>query len=144
VPVPEVITVHGRQFRIVIDGPDTARRYSATITELTTGRLLTRSPVRGRSPADVHDRALEVMHTLLGIERFQEQILAVAAQLAPGASVELTEDAQMIRADLSGGWELTVPLGLPRDTVTDPEADPGALRAQIEMHFRTHLRRPVR
>ncbi len=143
-PVSDVITVHGRQFRIAIDGPDTARRYSAMITELATGRLLTRSPVRGRTPADVHDRALEVMHTLLGIERFQEQILAIAAQLAPGAGVELTEDAQAIRADLSGDWELTVPLAVPRDTVTDPGADLGALRAHIETHFRTHLRRTGR
>ena len=141
---PEVITVHGRRFRVVINGPDSSRRYDAVIMVLDSGRLLTRSPVRGRSPADARDRALEVMYTLLGIERLHDQILAVAAEMAPGATVELTEDAQAIRADLSGGWELTVPLAVARDMVTDPGTDFAALRAQIEGHFHTHLRRLVR
>ncbi|HEX4841747.1 MAG TPA: hypothetical protein VFV60_06235 [bacterium] len=141
---PEVITVYGRRLRIVINGPDGSRRYNAVVTVLDSGRLLTRSPVRGRSPADARDRALEVMYTLLGIERFHEQILAVAAEMAPGATVELTEDAQAIHADLSGGWELTAPLTVARDTVTDPGTDFAALRAQIEGHFHTHLRRLAR
>lgn len=138
---PEVITIHGRRFRIVINGPDSSRRYDAVVTVLDSGRLLTRSPVRGRSPADARDRALEVVHTLLGIERLHEQIFAVAAEMAPGATVEFTEDAQAIHADVSGGWELTVPLAVARDMVTDPGADFAALRAQIEGHFHTHLRR---
>ena len=141
---PEVLTVHGRRFRVVINGPDSSRRYNAVITVLDSGRLLTRSPVRGRSPADARDRALEVMYTLMGIERLQEQILAVAAEMAPGATVELTEDAQAIRADLSGDWEFTVPLAVARDIVTDPGTDLAALRAQIEGHFQTHLRRLAR
>jgi hypothetical protein len=138
---PEIVTVHGRQFRIVINGPDSARRYDAVVTGLDSGRLLTRSPVRGRSVADVRDRALEVVYTLLGIERLQDHILAVAAEMAPGATVELTEDAQAIHADLSGGWELTAPLAVARDRVTDPGTDFAALRAQIQGHFHAHLRR---
>jgi hypothetical protein len=141
---PEVITVYGRRLRVVINGPDSSRRYNAVVTVLDSGRLLTRSPVRGRSPADARDRALEVMYTLLGIERLQEQILAVAAEMAPGATVELTEDAQAIHADLSGGWELTAPLAVARDVVTDPGTDFAVLRAQIEGHFQTHLRRLAR
>jgi hypothetical protein len=141
---PEVLTVHGRRFRVVINGPDSSRRYNAVITVLDSGRLLTRSPVRGRSPADARDRALEVMYTLMGIERLQEQILAVAAEMAPGARVELTEDAQAIRADLSGEWEFTVPLAVARDIVTDPGTDFATLRALIEGHFQTHLRRLAR
>ena len=137
----EVITVYGRRLRLVINGPDSSRRYNAVVTVLDSGRLLTRSPVRGRSPADARDRALEVIHTLLGIERLHEQILAVAAEMAPGATVELTEDAQAIWADLSGGWELTVPLAVDRDKVIDPGTDFGALRAQIEGHFQIHVRR---
>jgi hypothetical protein len=137
---PEVVTVHGRTFRVVINGPDSSRRYNAVVTVLDSGRLLTRSPVRGRSPADARDRALEVMYTLLGIERLQEQILTVASEVAPGAIVELTEDAQAIRADLSGEWELTAPLAVARDRVTDPGTDFAALRAQIEGHFQVHLR----
>ena len=140
----EVLTVHGRRFRVVINGPDSSRRYNAVITVLDSGRLLTRSPVRGRSPADARDRALEVMYTLMGIERLQEHIVAVAAEMAPGATVELTEDAQAIRADLSGDWEFTVPLAVARDIVTDPGTDLAALRAQIEGHFQTHLRRLAR
>ncbi len=140
-PASEEITVYGRRFRLAIEGPDTLRRFSAMITDVATGSSLTRTPVRGRSPADARDRALEVMHNLLGIERFQEQVLAVAAELAPGAAVDLTEDAQAIHAEVSGTWELGVPLAVSRDDVTDPAADPEALRARIEVHFRTHLRR---
>lgn len=141
---PEVVTVHGRAFRVVINGPDISRRYNAVVTVLDSGRPLTRSPVRGRSPADARDRALEVMYTLLGIERLQEQILAVASEMAPGATVELTEDAQAIRADLSGEWELTASLAVARDRVIDPGTDFAALRAQIEGHFRAHLRQRAR
>jgi len=117
------------------------RRFSAVMIEVATGRLLTRTPVRGRSAADARDRALEVMHNLLGIERFHEQVRAVAARLAPGAAVDLTEDAQMLHAGVSGAWELSVPLVVARDDVTDPDADPQVLRERIEAHFRAYLRR---
>ncbi len=137
----EEVIVHGRHFRVTVEGPDMLRRYSAVVTDLASGRTLTRSPVRGRSPDDVRDRVLEVMHNLLGIERFQDQVVTVAAALAPGATVDLTEDALAIRAELSGPWELTTSLAVSRDDVTDPAADPGVLRARIEQHFRTHLRR---
>lgn len=137
----EEITVHGRQFRLAVEGPDALRRFSVTITDAATGRSLTRNPVRGRSAADARDRALEVMHNLLGLERFWDQVLAVAAQLAPGAGVDLTEDAQAIHAEVSGAWELGAPLTVSRDDVTDPSADLQVLRARIEAHFRKHLRR---
>ncbi len=137
----EEVTAHNRRFRITVEGPDPLRRYSAVVTDLASGQPLTRNPVRGRSPADARDRAVEVLYNLIGIARFQDQILAVAAALAPGATVDLTEDAQTIRAELSGPWALAAPLAVPRDEVTDPAADPQALRARIEEHFRTHLRR---
>ena len=137
----ENIIVYGRRFQLTIDGPDALRRFNAVMTEVATGRVLTRTPVRGRSAADARDRALEVMHNLLGIERFHEQVRAVATQLAPGAAVDLTEDAQSLYAEVSGAWELRVPLGIARDDVTDPAADPQALRERIEAHFRAHLRR---
>ncbi|MDR7401998.1 MAG: hypothetical protein QN155_07215 [Armatimonadota bacterium] len=138
---PEEVEVFGRRFLVTVTGPDAGRRYAATIWEPAAGRTLTRSPVRGRSAAEVREKVVEVLHTLVGIDRAQEQILAVAAELAPGASVELVEDAQAIRAMLAGGWELAVPLALPRDDVTDPEADIAALRRRIVDHFRAHLRR---
>jgi len=137
----ESIVVFGRRFHLEVHGPDQARRYSAVISDPATGATLTRTPVRGRSPDDVRDRALEVLHNLIGIARFQEQILAVAVELAPGATVDLSEDAQAIGAELAGAWELARPLSVPRDDVTDPEADLDALRARIEAHFRQHLRR---
>src|SRR5256885_15435559 len=111
------------------------------MTDVATGRALTRTPVRGRSAADARDRALEVMHNLLGIEQFHEQVRAVAARLAPGAAVDLTEDAQMLHAEVSGPWALSMPLAVARDDVTDPEADPQVLGQRIEAHFRAHLRR---
>lgn len=135
------IIVDGRRFQLTIDGPDAVRRFSAVITEVATGRVLTRNPVRGRSPDDARDRALEVMYNLLGIERFYEQVRAVVARLAPGAAVDLSEDAQALHADVSGAWELGVPLAMARDDVTDPGSDPQVLRARIEAHFQKYLRR---
>jgi len=139
--MPEEIVVFGRRFVVTVDGPDADRRYGATIREIGTGRLLTRNPVRGRSPDDARDRALEVIHNLLGIERLQEAIVAVARELAPGAEVDLTEDAHAIRADLSGAWELAIPFALPRDEVYDPEFDPDGARERVRAHFAAHLRR---
>jgi hypothetical protein len=138
---PEEVEVFGRRFLVTVTGPDSHRRYAAAIWEPAAGRALTRSPVRGRSPAEVREKAVEVLHTLVGIERVHEQILAVAAELAPGASVDLVEDAQAVRATLAGGWELAVPLAVRRDDATDPHADVEVLRQRIVAHFRAHLRR---
>lgn len=137
----EEVTLHGRRFVLIIEGPDDARRYSAFIREIATGKLLTRNPIRGRSTADARDRALEVIHNLLAIERVQEAIIAVTSELAPGATVDLTEDAQAIRAELSGAWEFDVPLTIPRDELYDPETNLEGLRERIVAHFREHRRR---
>ncbi len=135
----EQIIVHGRRFVLIFEGPVDAGRYEVQIREMPSRGLLTRAPVRGRNPDDARDRALEVMHTMLGIERLQDEIIAVAAELAPGTTVELTEDAQAIRAELVGAWRLTVPLAIPRDEVADPALDAGALRTRIRAHFLAHL-----
>lgn len=132
-------TVFGRVYEVTIEGPDGDRRFNAVMKEIRTGRLLTRTPVRGRSVDDVRDRALQVMHNLLGIERIHEEIVTVAAEQAPGASVELAEDAQAIRAELGGPWVLQVPFAVPRDEL-DEELDLDALRRRIREHFRSHLR----
>lgn len=139
--MPDEVTVFGRRFAIAVVGPDAGRRYNATIREVATGRLLTRSPVRGRSAADARDRALEVMHNMLGIERLQEIIVDVARELAPGAAVELDEDARAIRAGLSGPWTLEASFAIGRDEVYDPDFDPERARALIREHFQRHLRR---
>ncbi len=130
----------GRRFVLTCEGPIDNRRYEVFIRELPSGRLLTRAPVRGRSPEDAKDRAVEVIHTMLGIERLQDAIVAIAAELAPGTTVELTEDAQAIRAEVSGDWELTAPLAVPRDVITDPDLDFETLRDQVRVHFITHLK----
>lgn len=137
----EEVELFGRRFLLAIEGPDADRRFNATIRERSTGRLLTRNPVRGRSAGDARDRALEVMHNLLGIERLQEVILAVAREVAPGAAVDLTEDAQSIRADLTGPWALAVPFALPREEVYEPDFDPDLMRGRVRDHFAAHLRR---
>jgi len=136
----EQLTYLGRQFVLICEGPVDTNRYEVQIRELPDRRLLTRAPVRGRSPDDARDRALEVMHTMLGIERLQEAILAVAADLAPGSTVELTENADAIRADLGGAWQLLRPLAVPRDAVADPDVDFEAVRGQIRAHFTAYLR----
>ncbi len=138
------VVIFGRRVVLTVEGPDHDRRFSATIHEPGSGRVLTRTPVRGRSAADARDRALEVLHNLIGIERLQEAIVAVARELAPGALVELTEDAQAVRADVSGAWALALPLAVPRDEVYDPEFDPEAFAVRVRAHFATHLRRVTR
>ena len=140
----EEITLHGRRFTLTIEGPDSTHRYSAYIREISTDQLLTRNPVRGRSASDARDRALEVMYNLLGIERLQSEIIALAAEVAPGATVDLTEDAQAIRAELQGPWHFTEPLAFPRDEVADPQADIDELRAHIRAHFQSFLRPTAR
>jgi len=137
----EEIVVFGRRFALAVEGPDADRRFSVTIREIVTGRVLTRTPVRGRSAADARDRALEVMHNLLGIERLHEILVDVARELAPGAEVDLVEDARAIHAGLTGGWELTVPFAIPRDEVYDPDFDPDSVRELIREHFAARLRR---
>lgn len=129
-----------RRFVFVCKGPTPDRRFEVHIRELPDGRLLTRAPVRGRSPEDARDRAVEVIRTMLGIERLQETILAIAAELAPGAGVELTEDAHAIRAEVSGAWYLTAPLAVPRDVISDPDFDFEVVRDQIRAHFVLHLK----
>lgn len=137
----EEVELFGRRFRLAIAGPDADRRFSATIEDLATGRVLTRNPVRGRSADDVRDRALEVVHNLVSIERLHEVVLAAAREMAPGAMVELTEDARAVRADLGGAWSLAVPFSVERDEVYDPDFDPELLADRVRDHFAAHLRR---
>lgn len=138
--MPDEVEVFGRRLRLRIAGPDAGRRFSAVIDDIERGRPLTRAPVRGRSAADARDRALEVAHHLVLIERLQEIIAEVAGDLAPGALVELTEDARGIRAGLSGAWELAVPLVIERNDVYDPAFDLSAAEEKIRRHFASHLR----
>ncbi|MGH2396954.1 MAG: hypothetical protein ACRDFW_08200 [bacterium] len=126
---------------MTIEGPDGDRRFNAYIKESRTGRLLTRNPVRGRSVDDVRDRALQVMLNLIGIERIQEEVLAVAAEVAPGTSVDLTEDALTIRASLTGSWQFDVPFTVSRDELEEG-LDIESLRLRILEHFHSHLREP--
>lgn len=132
-------TAFGRRFAITIEGPDGDRRFSATVQETSTGRLLTRTPIRGRSLDDARDRALQVIQNLAGIERIQEEILVVAREVAPGATVDLTEDAHAIRAGLSGPWALDAPFAVSRDELEEG-LDVGSLRQRIREHFQLHLR----
>ncbi len=138
--VPEHIAMHGRTFTVVIEGPDDAARYSAHITEPATGRTLTRTPVRGRSVEDARETAIDVIRNLVTIERLQAIIISTTASLAPGATVDLTEDVEAIRAEVSGAWMLSRPLALPRSEVTDPDADLDAWAKYIQEFLAIYLR----
>jgi hypothetical protein len=137
---PEQTEVHGRTFTVVIDGPDADARYSATIIERSTGRTLTRTPVRGRSADDVRARAAEVIRNLTAIEWLQAEAVAAITELAPGAVIELTEDANAVRADVSGGWILQSPLSLSRDEITAPDADLEAWAKYVRDFLAAYLR----
>lgn len=139
-PVPDEVVVFGRRFVISVAGPDADRRFSAALHDSASGRALTRTPVRGRSAAEVRDRALEVLHNLVGLERVQEIITEIAGLLAPGSDVAVSEDASAVYARLTGAWELAVPFALPRDDLYDPSFDPEDVRQKIAAHLATHLR----
>jgi len=136
----EHLDMHGRTFVVVIDGPDDEARYNATITEPASGRTLTRTPVRGRSVEDARARAADVVRNLTSIERLQAEILAAVAVQAPGAVVELTEDARAIHTDVSGGWTLQPPLVLPREEITDPDADLDAWARYVREYVAAYLK----
>jgi hypothetical protein len=136
----EHLEMHGRTFVVAIDGPDADARYSATITEPASGRTLTRTPVRGRSLEDARERAAEVIRNLTAIERLQAEAVAAITELAPGAVIELTEDAEAVRADVSGGWILQSPLSLSRDDITAPDADLEAWAKYVRDFLAAYLR----
>lgn len=97
-----------------------------------------RAPIRGREVEEARERALEVLHHHVGLDRFRLVVEEVARQVLPGAEVELGEDARDVTVTLAGRYALRVPLVISRDRVRDPDVDLASLRALARAHLQTN------
>jgi hypothetical protein len=139
----ERVEVFGRAFVLRCNGPVPSGRYEIRVWEgrrLPWRRPYLRAPIRGRSPAEARERALEVLQNYVGLDRFRLMVEAVARRVAPGADVEVGEDAREVVITLSGRYVLEVPLAVPRHEVLDPEGDVTRLRVLVRAHLESYAR----
>ena len=139
----ESVDVLGRRFVLLIAGPVPPGRFEIRIWEGRRGstrRQYLRAPIRGRDVEEARERALEVLHNYVGLDRFRLLVEEVAREVAPGAEVDVAEDARDVVIRLEGRYTLGVPLAVSRDGVLNPEADQGSLRALVRAHLRAHAR----
>lgn len=141
----ESVLVYGRRFVLLVEGPVPAGRYEARVWE---GRLVPwrrpylRTAIRGRDPDEARERALEVLHNSVGLDRFRRLVEDTAAKLTPGARVEVGEDARDVVVTLAGPYTLLVPLAVSRDDVLERDADLDRLRDLVRAHLKAYARRP--
>ncbi len=139
----EHVEVLGRHFTLLIEGPLPPGRYEVRIWEGRRGPQAwqyLRAPIRGRDVAEARDRALEVLHNYVSLDRLRLLAEEIARQVAPGAEIEVGEDARDVVIRLAGRYTLAVPLALSRDTVLDPETDVAHLQDKIRAHMQAHAR----
>ncbi|MBI4280172.1 MAG: hypothetical protein HY660_17100 [Armatimonadetes bacterium] len=131
----------GRAFLLHLRGPFPPGRYEVQVVEVRRGaapRPMTRVPIRGRTLEEARDRVEEILRNLVGLERLHALTAAAAADVAPGAEVQVSETAATIYVDLGGAWALREPLALPRDAI-DPALPEEDLAARIAAHLAAHL-----
>ena len=137
----ESVDVLGRKFVLLVEGPVPPGRYEVRIWEGRRGlgrRPYLKAPIRGRDAEEARERALEVLHTYVGLEQFRSLVGEIAAQVAPGARVEVMERAREVMITLEGTYVLQNPLVLPRDEILDPATSIDHLRGVLRAHFETH------
>jgi hypothetical protein len=135
--------VLGRRFVLLTEGPVPPGRYEVRIWEgrrLPWRRPYLRVPIRGRDVDEARERALDVLHNYVGLDRFRRVVEDVARRVAPGATIEVGEDAREVVVSLSGAFVLEVPLSVPRGDVLDRRADPERLRGAIHAHLTANSR----
>lgn len=139
----ERIEVLGRLFTLRAEGPLLSGRYEIRIYE---GRRTPwrkpylRAPIRGRSLEEARERAVEVLHTYAGLDRFRVMVEDVAQRVAPGGGVEIGEDAQEVTVVLTGPYFLEVPLVISRADVLDRRADLEHLRGLVRSHLEAYAK----
>ncbi len=137
----EPVDVFGRRFVLLIEGPVPPGRFEIRIWEGRRGSVggqYLRAPIRGRDAEEARERALEVLHNYVGLDRFRTLVEEVTREVTPGAQVDVAEDARNVVIRLEGRYTLGVPLAMPRDRVLDPAADQGALQTLVRAHLRAH------
>ncbi len=139
----ESVDIFGRRFVLLIQGPVPPGRFEIRIWEgrrgSRSGQYL-RAPIRGRDVEEARERALEALHNYVGLDRFRLLVEEVAREVAPGAQVDVAEDARGVVIRLEGRHTLRIPLAVSRDDVLDPMADQDSLRAVVRAHLRAHAR----
>ncbi len=137
----ETVDVLGRKFVLLVEGPVPPGRYEIRIWEGRRGlarRPYLKVPIRGRDAEEARERALEVLHTYVGLEQFRSLVGEVAGQVAPGARAEVTERVREVTITLEGAYVLQTPLVLPRDDILDPTTSIDHLRNVLRAHFEAH------
>ncbi|MDR7418341.1 MAG: hypothetical protein QN178_05480 [Armatimonadota bacterium] len=137
----ERVEVLGRWFVLRFDGPVPPGRYEVRIWEgrrLPWRREYLRAPIRGRDVDEARERALEVLHNYVGLDRFRVMVEDVARQVAPGAQVDVGEDVRDVIISLAGTYRLEVPLVVSRHDVLERDADPERLRGLVRAHLETY------
>jgi hypothetical protein len=140
----ERVVVHGRAFILLCRGPLPTGRYEIVVWEgrrLPWRRPYLHAPIRGRDAEEARDRALEVLHTYVGLDRFRLMVERIVRRAAPGAEVEVGEDARDVLVSLRGAYALDVPLAVARREVLDRNADLERLRGLIRAHIDAYARR---
>lgn len=127
----------GRAFQLNFRGPLPPGRYEVQVLEIgrrAAPRPMTRVPIRGRTPAEARARVEEILRNLLSVERVHALAAGLAAAMAPGAVVQISETATAVIVDVAGAWALREPLVLPRDAV-DLDASDDDVRDRIAAHL---------
>lgn len=135
--------VLGRWFTLRIKGPLPPGRYHVWVWEgrrTFWKRPYLRAPILGRSPEGARERALEVLYNYVGLDRFRLMVEETARRAAPGARVEVGEDARELTVTLSGPYSLEVPLVVSRSEVLDRDADAERLRGLVRAHLEAYAK----
>jgi hypothetical protein len=128
--------VLGRPFALLVEGPRADGRYEIRIWEGTRrrgARPYLRAPIRGRDVDEARERALEVLHNYVGLDQFRVLAEQLAAELLPGAGVEIRENAREVIVAFGGAAAHT--LAVPREAILGPGASAADLRARLRRHL---------
>jgi hypothetical protein len=139
----ERVEILGRRFVLRFDGSVPPGRIEVRIWEgrrWPWSREYLRAPIRGRDVEEARERALDVLHNYVGLERFRLMVEEVARLVAPGAAIEVGEDARDITVTLEGPFALEVPLAVSRTDVLDRDADVVRLRGVVRAHLEAYAR----
>jgi hypothetical protein len=139
----EAVAVLGRRFVLSVQGPVPPGRYEIRVWEGVRWpwrRPYLRAPIRGRSVEEARERALAVLHAHVALDRFRRMVEDVVRRVAPGAVVDVGEDARAVLIRLSGSHMLTVPLAVARDAVLDHDAPVERLRGVVQAHLEAYAR----
>jgi hypothetical protein len=139
----ETVAVLGRRFVLLVEGPVPPGRYEIRVWEGVRWpwrRPYLRAPIRGRSIDEARERTLAVLHTYAALDRFRRMVEDVVRRVAPGAVVDVGEDARDVVIRLSGSYTLAVPLAVARDAVLDRDAPVERLRGVVQAHLEAYAR----